>query len=61
MSGRQNRLAKGFEAAKNHFKKVTEKVKATIEKVKEKRANQLPKNNAQQISKHSAKQRESLR
>ncbi len=57
MSGRQTRLAKGFEAAKNHFKKVTEKVKGTIEKVKEKRANQLPKNNAQQISNHSAKQR----
>jgi conjugative relaxase-like TrwC/TraI family protein len=57
MPARQNRLAKGFEAAKNHFKKVTEKVKGTIEKVREKRANQLPKNNAEQISKHSAKQR----
>jgi hypothetical protein len=57
MTARQNRLAKGFEAAKNHFKKVAEKVRGTIEKVREKRANQLPKNNAEQISKHSVKQR----
>jgi conjugative relaxase-like TrwC/TraI family protein len=45
------------EAAKNRFKKATENVKGTIEKVREKRVNQLPKNNTEQISKHGVKQR----
>ena len=57
MSDRQSRLAKGFEAAKGHFKKVTEKVKGRVEKAKENRAKQLPKSNGTQISRHAMKQR----
>jgi hypothetical protein len=54
---RQGRVAKGFQTAKNHFKKVTERVKGAAQKVKQGRSNQLPKNNAEQISKHTVKQR----
>jgi hypothetical protein len=50
-------LAKGYETAKGHFKKVTERIRSTVERVKENRARQLPKNNRAQISKHAMKQR----
>jgi hypothetical protein len=54
---REGRMGKAYEAARNHFKKATEKVKSTIDKVKDRRANQLPKNNTAQVSKHAVKQR----
>jgi conjugative relaxase-like TrwC/TraI family protein len=54
---RQSRLAKGYETAKSHFKKATERIKNTMERPKGNRARQLPKNNSTQISKHTMKQR----
>ena len=57
MSARQSRLAKGYEAAKGHFKKVTERVKGTVEAVKKQGARVLPKSNPAKVAKHAMKQR----
>ncbi|MEA3207138.1 MAG: hypothetical protein QOE70_195 [Chthoniobacter sp.] len=54
---RQSRLAKGYEAAKGHFKKVTERLKTTADKVKKQGAKLLPKSNGAKIAKHAMKQR----
>jgi hypothetical protein len=54
---REGRVGKAYEAAKNHFKQATAKVKNTIDNLKNRRANQLPKNDTAQISKHAVKQR----
>jgi conjugative relaxase-like TrwC/TraI family protein len=57
MPARQSRLAKGYEAAKGHFRKVTDKVKGRVEQAKGNRTKQLPKSNGTQISRHAMKQR----
>ena len=57
IAARQNRLAKGYEAAKNHFKKVTERVKGAAEKFSAGRKGKLPASNVGQVSKHNVKQR----
>lgn len=57
MTTRQNRLAKGYEAAKNHFKNVTERVKGAAEKFKAGRKGKLPGSSVEQVSKHNTKQR----
>lgn len=57
MTTRQNRLAKGYEAAKNHFKKVTERVKGAAEKFKAGRKGKVPGSSVGQVSKHNVKQR----
>lgn len=61
MSARQTRMAKSFEAAKGHFKKVTdrvtERVKGAAEKFQASRKGKLPESNTAQISKHRIRQR----
>lgn len=57
ISTRQNRLAKGYEAAKGHFKNVTAKLKTTVDKVKQQGAKMLPKGNSEKAAKHALKQK----
>jgi conjugative relaxase-like TrwC/TraI family protein len=55
---RQSRLAKGYEAAKNHFNKVSERVKGAAKSIREGRKGKpLPASNTAQVSKHNVKQR----
>ena len=55
---RQGRVANGFQAAREHFKKVSERVKGAFESAKPgKTAKQLPQSNVAAVSKHSVKQR----
>lgn len=55
---RQSRVANGYEAAKDHFKKVSERVKGAFKSTDPvKRPNQLPQSNTAQVAKHSIKQR----
>jgi hypothetical protein len=55
---RLDRVANGYRAAKDHFKKVSEKVKGTFEAARQVRsAKQLPQSNVGEVSKHSVKQR----
>lgn len=55
---RQGRIANGYQAAKDHFKKVSEKVKDAFKgKSDGKRASHLPQSNTGQAATHSVKQR----
>jgi hypothetical protein len=55
---RKERIAKGFKAAKTHFKKVSARVKNAAQSIKQGRSGkQLPQSNVGQVSKHAVKQR----
>lgn len=56
MTARQSRLANGYEAAKKHFKQLTERVKGAAEKFNASRKGKLPGSNVEQVSKHNLKQ-----
>jgi hypothetical protein len=51
---RLDRVANGYRAAKDHFKKVSEKVKGTFEG---RAAKRLPQSNVEQVARHGMKQR----
>jgi conjugative relaxase-like TrwC/TraI family protein len=55
---RQNRIANGYRAAKDHFAKVSTRVKGAFGSVKN-RIGKLPQSNGAQVSKHAVKQRAS--
>ncbi len=55
-ASRQSRIAKGYAAAKEHFQKVSMRVKDGFTAVKE-RVGKLPQSNGAQVSKHAVKQR----
>jgi conjugative relaxase-like TrwC/TraI family protein len=59
MPSPQGRVANGYRAAKDHFKKVSARVKDGFASVKNRLAKQLPKNNEARVSKHAVKQRAS--
>ncbi len=55
---RQGRIANGYRAAKDHFKKVSARVKGAFDSVKQNRlSKQLPQSNVGQVSRHNVKQR----
>jgi conjugative relaxase-like TrwC/TraI family protein len=57
LPAKQSRIAKGYEAAKTHFKEVTERLKGSVEKVKKQGAKLLPKSDSAKVAKHAMKQR----